>query len=221
MEACADYLAVKGRRISFEWALIDGVNDRPTRRRRARRAVPPVPPAGARQPDPAQPDARLADRRLAARSGPRVPRPARGARRQRDGPPQPRHRHRRRLRPARRRSAGDAQPVTMTRGTSGWRRPACRAPIASTSARTSSIRSSSSPDLIAAASSTSSATPSVRRRSRWPRVAAAAPSSSSRSTIDSALIATRAWYCSRPVGRRQHVALAAIRGPTRPARPRR
>jgi 23S rRNA (adenine2503-C2)-methyltransferase len=28
MEACAAYLSVKGRRISFEWALIDGVNDR-------------------------------------------------------------------------------------------------------------------------------------------------------------------------------------------------
>ena len=28
MAACADYLSVKGRRISFEWALIDGVNDR-------------------------------------------------------------------------------------------------------------------------------------------------------------------------------------------------
>lgn len=28
MDACADYLEVKGRRISFEWALIDGVNDR-------------------------------------------------------------------------------------------------------------------------------------------------------------------------------------------------
>jgi 23S rRNA (adenine2503-C2)-methyltransferase len=28
MQACAEYLAVKGRRISFEWALIDGVNDR-------------------------------------------------------------------------------------------------------------------------------------------------------------------------------------------------
>ncbi len=28
MRACADYLAVKGRRISFEWALIEGVNDR-------------------------------------------------------------------------------------------------------------------------------------------------------------------------------------------------
>ena len=28
MAACADYLAAKGRRLSFEWALIDGVNDR-------------------------------------------------------------------------------------------------------------------------------------------------------------------------------------------------
>jgi 23S rRNA (adenine2503-C2)-methyltransferase len=27
--ACADYLSVKNRRISFEWAMIDGVNDRP------------------------------------------------------------------------------------------------------------------------------------------------------------------------------------------------
>jgi 23S rRNA (adenine2503-C2)-methyltransferase len=28
LEACAQYLAVRGRRLSFEWALIDGVNDR-------------------------------------------------------------------------------------------------------------------------------------------------------------------------------------------------
>jgi 23S rRNA (adenine2503-C2)-methyltransferase len=30
MEACADYLRAKGRRLSFEWAMIDGVNDRPS-----------------------------------------------------------------------------------------------------------------------------------------------------------------------------------------------
>jgi 23S rRNA (adenine2503-C2)-methyltransferase len=30
MKACSDYLQAKGRRISFEWALIDGVNDRPS-----------------------------------------------------------------------------------------------------------------------------------------------------------------------------------------------
>lgn len=29
MEACRDYLTVKNRRISFEWAMIDGVNDQP------------------------------------------------------------------------------------------------------------------------------------------------------------------------------------------------
>ncbi len=28
MAACSDYLAIKGRRLSFEWAMIDGVNDR-------------------------------------------------------------------------------------------------------------------------------------------------------------------------------------------------
>ena len=28
MDACAGYLQAKGRRLSFEWALIDGVNDR-------------------------------------------------------------------------------------------------------------------------------------------------------------------------------------------------
>ena len=66
MAACADYLAAKGRRLSFEWAMIDGVNDRAERRRRARRAVPAVSPAGPRQPDPAQPDAR-AIRRSARR----------------------------------------------------------------------------------------------------------------------------------------------------------
>ena len=30
MDACATYVAAKGRRLSFEWALIDGVNDRPS-----------------------------------------------------------------------------------------------------------------------------------------------------------------------------------------------
>jgi 23S rRNA (adenine2503-C2)-methyltransferase len=30
LDACADYLGAKNRRISFEWAMIDGVNDRPS-----------------------------------------------------------------------------------------------------------------------------------------------------------------------------------------------
>jgi 23S rRNA (adenine2503-C2)-methyltransferase len=29
-EACTDYLRAKGRRLSFEWAMIDGINDRPS-----------------------------------------------------------------------------------------------------------------------------------------------------------------------------------------------
>ena len=40
MAACADYLRAKGRRLSFEWALIDGVNDREQDAARAGRAVP-------------------------------------------------------------------------------------------------------------------------------------------------------------------------------------
>ena len=47
----------------------DRRRQRPRRRRRpARRAVPPAPPASPRQPHPAQPDARLADRRQPARA---------------------------------------------------------------------------------------------------------------------------------------------------------
>jgi 23S rRNA (adenine2503-C2)-methyltransferase len=30
MEACRQYVAVKGRRLSFEWACIEGINDRPS-----------------------------------------------------------------------------------------------------------------------------------------------------------------------------------------------
>ncbi len=30
LDACAEYLEVKNRRVSFEWAMIDGVNDRPS-----------------------------------------------------------------------------------------------------------------------------------------------------------------------------------------------
>jgi 23S rRNA (adenine2503-C2)-methyltransferase len=41
MEACRQYTSAKGRRLSFEWALISGVNDRPSDARQlAARAVP-------------------------------------------------------------------------------------------------------------------------------------------------------------------------------------
>ena len=69
MAACADYLAAKGRRLSFEWALIDGVNDRgamPTSSPSSCRVAAHSRP---RQPHPAQPHAGLADHGHATRSG--------------------------------------------------------------------------------------------------------------------------------------------------------
>ena len=43
MDACADYLEAKGRRLSFEWALIDGVNDRDVDADEPGRAGPRLP----------------------------------------------------------------------------------------------------------------------------------------------------------------------------------
>ena len=55
-EACAEYVAASGRRLSIEWALIDGVNDRDSD---AAELAGFARPAGRpRQPHPAQPDAR-------------------------------------------------------------------------------------------------------------------------------------------------------------------
>ena len=117
LDACADFLAINGRRLSFEWALIDGVNDRPTDAvelaalaRRLRPAahvnlIPLNPTPG--WPTTGSPPARR----------PRVPRPARAARRQHDGAPQPRHRHRRGLRAAGGSDADcDQQPASRTYG---------------------------------------------------------------------------------------------------------
>ena len=100
MAACADFVATNHRRISFEWALIDGVNDRPSDADGAGRPRPAAAPERPRQPHPAQPHPGLADAGHAAGAGAGVPGPARRARRQRHRPAQPRHGHRRRLRPA-------------------------------------------------------------------------------------------------------------------------
>ena len=56
MEACRQYLTAKGRRLSFEWALIDGVNDHPVDA--AELAEPGPAPRRPRQRHPAEPDAR-------------------------------------------------------------------------------------------------------------------------------------------------------------------
>ena len=117
--ACIDYLAVKNRRISFEWAMIDGVNDRAERRRRAGGAVPAAAPERARQPDPAQPDTRLPDQGTSLRRVHEF-RDRSKPRRQRHGPPEPRHRDRRRLRPARRRTTGERGPQQPAASTDGY-----------------------------------------------------------------------------------------------------
>ena len=101
MGACADYLRAKGRRLSFEWALIDGTNDRRSDARELAELARAPAAARPREPHPPQPDARLPDPGHAPRRRPTVPRAARRPGGQRHHPPQPRHRHRRRLRPAR------------------------------------------------------------------------------------------------------------------------
>ena len=62
MGACADYLRATGRRLSFEWALIDGTNDRPEDAERLAELCRSLPLPGPRQPHPAQPHARLPHR---------------------------------------------------------------------------------------------------------------------------------------------------------------
>ena len=110
--ACQVWIAANNRRLSFEWALIDGVNDR--RSDASELALIAAPASGAREPDPAEPDAGLADTRHTEGEGGRVPRPAEGARSERDGARKPRHRHRRRVRSARRVGVG-AQPTCDVR----------------------------------------------------------------------------------------------------------
>ena len=171
MAACADYLAREGPPAELRVG-DDRRRQRPRqRRRRARQAVPPLPPARARQPDPAQPDARLPDGRLAVEAGARVPRPAGIARASTPrcaatAAPTSTPRAASWL-PV---SRSTTQPVTVTRGTSGWRPPACREPTARPALAPRPSDRRASPALIAAASSTSSATPSVRRRSRCARL---------------------------------------------------
>ena len=108
--AAADaYAARTGRRYSIEYAMIRDVNDQPLARRPARR--PAGAAAGARQPDPAQPDAGLAVGRLAQAGRARVRPPPGGPRRAGDRPRHPRPRDRRRVRAA----GGDGHLATVTR----------------------------------------------------------------------------------------------------------
>ena len=111
-EACREYLAAKNRRLSFEWALIAGVNDRASdadelaaiaRPLRAHVNLIPL------NPTPGYRTVGAPPRRRAC-----LPRPARVARGQRHGASQPRHRHRRGVRPAPRDACTPADTSTGT-----------------------------------------------------------------------------------------------------------
>ena len=106
-EACEHYLKVKNRRLSFEWALIDGVNDRGrdateladyARALRAHVNLIPLNPTPGYLTRGSTPERVRAFRDL-----------LRVARRQRHRAPEPRHRHRRRVRPAAGRPRGHAR----------------------------------------------------------------------------------------------------------------
>ena len=105
LEACEAFYARRRRQVFIEYVMLAGVNDSYAQARPARRAARPADLQA--QPDPVQPD-RRGLRRLLARRDRRVQGRARGARPARHGPPHPRPRHRRRLRPARRGEAGRA-----------------------------------------------------------------------------------------------------------------
>jgi 23S rRNA (adenine2503-C2)-methyltransferase len=108
MQACSEYLEAKGRRLSFEWALIAGVNDRDSdaqelarlcRQFRLPAHVNLIP----LNPTPGYPTIGSSKTRVAA-----VPPAARRSRRERHRATQPRHRHRCRLRAAGGRATGVA-----------------------------------------------------------------------------------------------------------------
>ena len=83
-EACAEYVAAKGRRLSIEWAMIDGVNDSPSDAEEL--AAFAAPSGGPREPDPTESDARLRRGGLAGGAGAPLPRRARRHRGERHRP---------------------------------------------------------------------------------------------------------------------------------------
>ena len=80
VEAAWNYARRTKRRVSIEYAMMRDINDQALARRPARRRAHVVRRLGlgAREPDPAQPDARLEVDRLASRGRARVRPPARG-----------------------------------------------------------------------------------------------------------------------------------------------
>ena len=109
LDAAWDYAAATGRRVSIEYALIRDINDQAWRADLLGDAAGRAP--GARQPDPAQPDAGLEVDRLPAGRPGRVRAAARGPRRAGHGPGHPGPGDRRRLRPA----GGSVRPSACLR----------------------------------------------------------------------------------------------------------
>jgi 23S rRNA (adenine2503-C2)-methyltransferase len=130
MSACEEYVEATHRRLSFEWAMIDGVNDRFVD---AERLAALARPLRTCEPDPAEPDTRLRGARLLGQPRPRLPRRAGAPGGQRDRARHARHRDRRSVRPAAGRPRGDAGAPTATphhrltpSGERLPRRPHCR-----------------------------------------------------------------------------------------------
>ena len=117
VDACRDYLGARNRRISFEWAMIDGVNDRDSDARELAAVCRRLRPAAHVNLIPLNPTPGYPTRGSSLEARARLPRRAGAPRRQRHGAPEPRHRHRRRLRSAGRRPTGngrDQQPAEST-----------------------------------------------------------------------------------------------------------
>ena len=106
VEAAWNYARVTKRRVSIEYAMMRGINDQAWRADLLADVLNSLRRLGlgARQPDPAQPDARLEVDGLRPGRRARVRPPARGQGHPHDRPRHPRPRDRRRLRSARRRS---------------------------------------------------------------------------------------------------------------------
>ena len=101
LDAAYRYFQATKRRVSIEYALIRDINDQAWRADLlGAKLTARGQGLGARQPDPAQPDARVEVDRVAPRRGAAVRRAAPGGRHPDDDPGHPRSGHRRRLRPA-------------------------------------------------------------------------------------------------------------------------
>ncbi len=124
MEACEEYRASTGRRISFEWACIEDVNDRPSDARELAALARPL--GGPCEPHPAQPDTgRSLERpqRLWQAAGLVAAGMAEGIRRQCHYPPEPRTFDRRCMR-----SVGGLRGSGVCASRPGTRLPLTRRP---------------------------------------------------------------------------------------------